>query len=84
MSFLLDTDTCSAHLKGNSLAHRFLQHLGRLHISTVTLAELYAWVLRAGAPKRRLDGLNDLLRDAVLLDVTPQSRTNSARSKPLC
>jgi len=36
------------------------------------LAELYAWVLRAGAPKRRLDGLNDLLRDVVVLDITPQ------------
>ena len=72
MSFLLDTDICSALLKTNSLAHRFLQHLGWLHMSAVTLAELYAWVLPANAPKRRIDGLIDLLRDVVVLDVTPQ------------
>ena len=75
MSFLLDTDTCSAHLKSNSLSHRFLQHLGRLHISAVTLAELYAWVLRVGAPRRRIDGLNDLLRDVAVLDVAMPGMT---------
>ena len=33
MSFLLDTDTCSFHLKRPSgLMHRFVQHSGRLYI----------------------------------------------------
>ena len=33
MSFLLDTDTCSAHLKRPSgLMHRFMQHSGGLYI----------------------------------------------------
>jgi len=31
MSFLLDTDTCSHHMKRpTGLTHRFIQHMGRL------------------------------------------------------
>lgn len=41
MSFLLDTDHLSAHLRRPAgLAHRFIQHSGRLYTSTVALAEL--------------------------------------------
>jgi predicted nucleic acid-binding protein len=61
MSFLIDTDVCSAHLKTNALTHRFLQYLGRLHISSVTLAELYTWALGTGASPKRLQSLNDLI-----------------------
>ena len=71
MSFLLDTDTCSAHLKSGTLIHRFVQYSGRLHLSTITLAELYTWALRAKAPPRRLQGLVDLLNDVAVLDPTP-------------
>lgn len=72
MSFLLDTDTCSVHLKSaRGLAHRFLQHSGRLHVSTVTLAELYTWALRAKASPKRLQGVLDLLNDVAVLDITP-------------
>src|ERR1700677_3509744 len=40
MSFLLDTDTCSAHLKvPGLLTGRFLQYMGRLHVSTITMSE---------------------------------------------
>ncbi|MBI2824313.1 MAG: type II toxin-antitoxin system VapC family toxin [Planctomycetia bacterium] len=42
-----------------------------LHISTVTLAELYTWALRSKAPPRRLHALAELLRDVVVLDITP-------------
>jgi predicted nucleic acid-binding protein len=70
MSFLIDTDICSAHLKTNTLTHRFLQHLGRLHVSTITLAELFTWALRAKASPSRLQALNDLLTDVLVLDVT--------------
>jgi predicted nucleic acid-binding protein len=38
MSFLLDTDICSAVLKSTRLTHRYLQHVGQLHISAITLA----------------------------------------------
>jgi tRNA(fMet)-specific endonuclease VapC len=71
MSFLLDTDTCSALLKTTALTHRFLQHSGGLHISTVTLSELFTWALRRSAPPQRLRGISDLLTDVTVLDVTP-------------
>jgi tRNA(fMet)-specific endonuclease VapC len=71
MSFLLDTDTCSAHLKSGTLMHRMVQHAGRLHISVITLAEIYTWALRSAAPPHRLQGVIDLLNDIAVLDITP-------------
>ena len=42
MSFLLDTNIVSFHLKHpRGLMHRFVQYSGRLYISSVALAELY-------------------------------------------
>ena len=71
MSFLVDTDICSAHLKGNrAVSNRFLQYTGGLHICTVTLGELYTWALRATAPPRRLQALEELVGEMTVLDVT--------------
>lgn len=48
MSFLLDTNICSAHLKDRRrLFARFVQHAGRLHTSRIVVAEIYAWAFRA-------------------------------------
>ena len=70
MSFLLDTDICSEHLKGNRRVQgRFLQNTGNLYVSTITLAELYAWTNRTGAPRSRAEGVNELLADVKVLDV---------------
>jgi tRNA(fMet)-specific endonuclease VapC len=72
MSFLVDTDTCSAHLKGNrAVANRFLQYTGGLHISAVTLGELYTWAMRLKAPPKRAQSLQEFLGDVTVLDVTP-------------
>lgn len=71
MSFLIDTDICSAHLKQKgAVSNRFLQYTGGLYLSTITLAELYAWAMRAAAPTKRLDGLREMLADFTVLDVT--------------
>jgi tRNA(fMet)-specific endonuclease VapC len=73
MSFLLDTDTCSVHLKQNgNLSHKFLQYLGRLHMSVITVGELYTWTLRSKAPPQRSHALLDLLNDVQVLDVREQ------------
>jgi tRNA(fMet)-specific endonuclease VapC len=41
MSFLLDTDICSAQLKGDrAVFSKFMQYAGWLHISAVMLGEL--------------------------------------------
>ncbi|MEX2025890.1 MAG: type II toxin-antitoxin system VapC family toxin [Pirellulaceae bacterium] len=70
MSFLLDTDICSAHLKQRpGLTHRFIQHMGRLHISAITLGELSTWVSRKNASPKRLAMLQMFLSDVVVLDV---------------
>ena len=71
MSFVVDTDTCSAHLKGNArVTNRFLQYTGGLYISVVTLGELFTWALRANASPKRLQALQDLLKDVFVLEVT--------------
>lgn len=73
MSFLLDTDICSAYLKGDRRVFpRFVQHGGQLHVCALTVGELYTWALRASAPPRRLEVLVDLLRDVRVLDVNTE------------
>ena len=68
MSFLLDTDICSAHLRRPpGLAHRFIQYGGRLNLSTVTLGELYAWAHRRADPEPLLTLVHELLGDIPVL-----------------
>lgn len=68
MSFLLDTDICSAQMKANVRVHgRFIQYGGRLSISTVTLGELNVWALRAQASPKRRQSLLDLLQEVRVL-----------------
>ena len=44
MTYLLDTNIISAHLRRPAgLQHRFIQHGGRIAVPTIVLAELYAW-----------------------------------------
>jgi tRNA(fMet)-specific endonuclease VapC len=70
VSFLLDTDICSAYLKGDRrLSERFIQYGGQLNISAITAAELYAWVLRTKAPRSRFLGLQAFLSDVAFLEV---------------
>ena len=71
MSFLLDTDICSAHLKANrQVWGKFIQHTGQLHISAVTLGELTVWVSRKNASPGRRRVLDSFLRDVTVLDIT--------------
>jgi tRNA(fMet)-specific endonuclease VapC len=71
MSFLVDTDICSAHLKEKGIVtNRFLQYTGGLSVSTITLGELYAWAFRGNAPPKRLRGLREMLSDVRILEVT--------------
>ncbi len=70
MSFLLDTNICSAHLRRPSgLAHRFMQHSGRLFVPTVVLGELYAWAYKRPDPAPLLHLIDDdMLLDLGVLD----------------
>ena len=69
MNFLLDTDTCSAHMRQPTrLAHRFIQPMGRLAIPTIVLAELYAGAYKHPNPPRLLALIGDLLQEVHVLD----------------
>ena len=70
MNFLLDTDTCSAHLKRPAgLMHRFVQHAGGLCISTIVLAELYTWAYNRKNWSEAVQRIeNDLLPDVLVMD----------------
>ena len=71
MSFLIDTDICSAHLRQvGQVTGKFLQYTGRLHLSVLTVGELYTWAWRRAAPTRRRQALVDLLDDVTILDVS--------------
>lgn len=54
------------------MTHRFIQHMGRLHISAITLGELSTWASRKNASPKRLAMLQVLLSDLVVLDVDAQ------------
>lgn len=70
MSFLLDTNICSFHLKSPAgLMHRFVQHSGQLYISTLVLAELYTWAYQRSDPRPLADRIEkELLADVGVLD----------------
>jgi len=62
MSFLLDTDHLSAHLRRPSgLAHRFVQYSGRLYTPSIALAELYVWAYRRSDPTEALEAIDRML-----------------------
>jgi len=70
MSFLLDTNILSAHLRRPSgLAHRFIQYSGRLYTSSIVLAELLVWAHNRPDPTKFLSAVDELLfQEVSLLD----------------
>jgi tRNA(fMet)-specific endonuclease VapC len=70
MSFLLDTDICSAYLKNDQrVVSKVLLHFGGLHVSVVTVGELLTWTRRANAPPARLQGVHDLLQASTIHEI---------------
>jgi predicted nucleic acid-binding protein len=70
MSFLIDTDICSAYIKGSVLVRsRFSQYGGRLHISIVTEAELKQWLFRRRTPRRYLHEFTGMLPTLTILNL---------------
>ncbi len=60
MSYLLDTNILSAHLR-RPLTHRFIQHSGRLFTSSICIGELYVWVFGRKDVRKTLVTLDQLL-----------------------
>jgi len=70
VSFLLDSNICSAYLKGEGrVFNRFIQHSGGLSVSAVVVGELYSWVYRAKTKPDYLRGLVALLSEVQVLPV---------------
>jgi len=69
MNFLIDTDTCSAHMRRPAkLAHRFIQYTGQIAISSVTLAELYAGAHKHSQTTRLVALVAHLLQEVKVVD----------------
>ena len=70
MSFLIDTDICSAYLKNNrQVTGKVMLQYGGLSVSVVTAGELLAWALRAKAPPKRLQKVQTFLNGVNILGV---------------
>src|ERR1051325_11521323 len=70
MSFLIDTDTVSAHLRGIGLVTgRFLQYAGRLYLSVITVTEIKAWLYRPVTSRRFQAVYDALVPDVSILAV---------------
>ena len=69
MTFLLDTNICSAHMRRPAqLAHRFMQYVGQLAVPTIVLGELFAGAYQHSNPTRLLQLIDDLLQEVQVLD----------------
>lgn len=74
MTYLLDTNICSAFMKRpGQLAHRFVQNVGRIAVPTIVIAELYTWGYRNIHSEKALDTIRDLLSDCIVFDYTIES-----------
>jgi tRNA(fMet)-specific endonuclease VapC len=70
MSFLIDTDICSAYLKNDrQVIGKVMLHFGGLSLSVVTVGELLTWGLRGNASPGRLQGIQDLLAATEVIEV---------------
>jgi tRNA(fMet)-specific endonuclease VapC len=84
MSFLLDTNVISEHLKRPSgLTHRFIQYSGRLALPTVVLGELYAWAYGRADPSSILAPLESLLEQLEILPFDRESAEHFGRLRAL-
>lgn len=70
MKFLLDTNICSAYLKGHpSVWNRFIQHSGGLATSVVCAGELWTWVKRGKASPKSQQAVADFYSLIEIVDV---------------
>ena len=69
MTYLLDTNIISAHLRRPAgLQHRFVQHRGRIAIPTIALAEFLVWAFGKADPNPILNLVQELLNDMTILE----------------
>jgi tRNA(fMet)-specific endonuclease VapC len=70
MIWLLDSDICSAHVKGeHSVRQRLSAGAGQLAVSTLTAGELLTWGHRRRAARGRLRAIESLLTTVSILPI---------------
>ncbi len=81
MTYLLDTNTCSAFLRGNQqVFSHVMQYLGRSAVSTITVGELLTWGYRSKS-QRWLSPSRKFLSNLVIYDVTDDVADRFARTR---
>ena len=86
MNFLIDTNICSAYLKGDPVVwNKFLQYGGGLAISVVTAGELWTWVARNKVSAKSRSAISDFLdlMEIIDIDLTVALRFGDLRGKLL-
>jgi len=86
MNFLIDTNICSAYLKGNPVVwNKFMQYSGGLAISVVTAGELWTWVSRGKASERSRTSVTNFIAsvDVIEIDLTIALRFGELRGAML-
>ena len=70
MNFLLDTNICSAYLKGDrAVWARFTQYAGGAAISVVTAGELWTWVKRGQTSARAIRSVTEFIDLVEVVDI---------------
>ena len=83
MNFLIDTNICSAYLKGeHSVWNRFVQHAGELAISVITAGELWTWGKRGKTSARSQQSIAEFINlvDVVEVDLEIALRFGELRA----
>ena len=69
MNFLIDTNICSAYIKGNhGVWSRFLTHSGGIAISVITAGELWTWAQRSKTRDAIRVAVTDLLQSMHVIE----------------
>jgi tRNA(fMet)-specific endonuclease VapC len=69
VSFLLDTNICSAYIRDKRvLFTRFNQHMGQLYVSRIVVAELYSWAYERHDTVDMLDRIRQFLADMTIAE----------------
>tara|TARA_Y100000310_G_C20629568_1_gene787870 strand:- start:1078 stop:1461 length:384 start_codon:yes stop_codon:yes gene_type:complete len=68
--YLVDTDVCVQYLRNDKAVVRELSVLENLHISTVTLAELFFGLFNSKKPEKHKKAVQSFLSFISVLDVT--------------
>lgn len=86
MNFLIDTNICSAYIKGDRVVwSRFLQHAGGMALSVITVGELWTWAKRTKTRPQARVAIAELIEllDVIEIDFQVALRFGELRAQML-